>query len=38
MADENMVQNAVWPKENHGGDKNGWENEEDEENCNDAGK
>ncbi|XP_060819166.1 bublin coiled-coil protein [Bombus pascuorum] len=36
MADENMVQNAVRPKENHGGDKNGWENEEDEENCNDA--
>lgn len=38
MADENMVQNAVRPKENQGGDKNGWENEEDEENCNDAGK
>ncbi|XP_003398496.2 bublin coiled-coil protein [Bombus affinis] len=36
MADENMVQNAVRPKENQGGDKNGWENEEDEENCNDA--
>lgn len=36
MADKNMVQNAVKPKENHEGDENGWE--ENEENCNDAGK
>lgn len=41
MADKNMVQNAVKPKENREGDENGWENEENEENeenCNDAGK
>lgn len=38
MADKNMVQNAVKPKENHEGDENGWENEENDENCNDAGK
>ncbi|KAF3429059.1 hypothetical protein E2986_12408 [Frieseomelitta varia] len=36
MADENMVQNAVQPKENHEGDENGWENEEEEATCNDA--
>ncbi|XP_017760205.1 PREDICTED: UPF0184 protein C9orf16 [Eufriesea mexicana] len=36
MADENMVQNAVQPKENHEDDENGWENEGNEENCNDA--
>lgn len=38
MADENMVQNAVHPKENHESDENGWENEEEEATCNDAGK
>lgn len=36
MADENMVQNAVQPKETQEGDENGWENEEEEATCNDA--
>lgn len=33
-----MVQNAIKPKENHEDDENEWENEENDENCNDAGK
>ncbi|XP_076181812.1 bublin coiled-coil protein-like [Ptiloglossa arizonensis] len=37
MADKNMVQNAVQPKENHhNNDENEWETEQNIENCNDT--